>query len=372
VFVKDNPWKAGDLLVQKDLAQTLQLIHDKGEAGFYEGPVADKIVAEMKAGGGIISHQDLKDYDAKWRTPMIGDYKAYQVISMPPPSSGGIALLQLLELVEPYPLAEMGFQSVPAVHLMCEAERRVYADRATHLGDNDFYPVPMNQLLNADYLKGRMDNFDEQMATPSDSILAGNFIPKESEETTHYSIIDNEGNAVSVTTTINSGYGSKTVVTGAGFILNNEMDDFSAKPGVPNFYGLVGNEANAIEPGKRMLSSMTPSILLKDGELYMVVGTPGGSTIITSVFQTILNVIEFGMDVGDAVNANRFHHQWLPDAIICEEGTFDADQSAQLKALKHDIKERKSIGRVEAIVRQKDGTWKGGADRRGDDHAEGW
>ncbi|MEM8908132.1 MAG: gamma-glutamyltransferase [Bacteroidota bacterium] len=373
IFVKDTPWMAGDLLRQKDLAQTLQQIHDQGEKGFYEGPVADQIVAEMKAGGGIISHQDLKEYEAQWRSPVEGQYKGYTIISMPPPSSGGIALLQLLKLVEPYPLSEWGFQSPRSVHLMCEAERRVYADRAQHLGDSDFHPVPQTALLNEAYLRQRMDNFDPKAATDSELILAGNFAPdSESEETTHFSIVDAQGNAVSVTTTINSGYGSKTVVSGAGFLLNNEMDDFSAKPGVPNFYGLVGNEANAIEPGKRMLSSMTPSIVLKDNELFMVVGTPGGSTIITSVFQVILNVVAFGMNINEAVNARRFHHQWRPDAIQYEKTTFKTEQLDALRELGHELKERGSIGRVDAILRQADGQLTGAADPRGDDHAEGW
>ena len=373
IFVKEGGWKKGDLLIQTDLAATLQRIHDHGEAGFYEGPVADKIVAEMKAGKGIISHQDLKDYDAVWRKPMEGKYKDYSIISMPPPSSGGIALLQLLEMVEPYPLKSWGFQSTATVHLMTEAERRVYADRAIHLADADFYPVPKESLLNPDYLKERMKSFDESHATSSDSVVAGIFnTPKESEQTTHFSIVDHQGNAVSVTTTINSGFGSKTVVAGAGFLLNNEMDDFSAKPGVPNFYGLIGAEANAIEPGKRMLSSMTPTIVEKNNELFMVVGTPGGSTIITSVFQTILNAIEFDMTASQAVNAKRFHHQWKPDTLQFEEGTFSKEQLEALKNLGHEFKSRDKIGRVEAIIRNEDCSLDAAADIRGDDHAEGW
>ena len=372
VFVKKEAWKMNDPLVQKDLAMTLQAISDHGEAGFYEGKVADLIVAEMKAGGGIISLEDLKAYDAQWRDPIQTNYRTYTLTSMPPPSSGGIALAQLLELVEDYPLGEMGFHSPEAIHLMAEAERRVYADRATHLGDMDFYPVPILELMDATYLDNRMTNFDAKAATPSDSILAGVIEIKESEETTHFSIVDAEGNAVSITTTINSGYGSKTVVSGAGFFLNNEMDDFSAKPGVPNFYGLIGNEANAIQPQKRMLSSMTPTIVDKDGKLFMVVGTPGGSTIITSVFQCIVNVIDFKMSMTDAVAAGRFHHQWRPDAIQHEANALSAETLSALKSMGHQIKERSSIGKVEAILMLPDGQLEGAADPRGDDHAMGF
>ncbi len=373
VFVKKGGWKKGDLLVQKDLAQTLQQIHDHGEAGFYEGEIADKIVAEMKAGNGIISHQDLKNYNAIWRKPIQGDYKNYSIIAMPPPSSGGIALLQLLEMVEPYPIKSWGFQSTKVVHLMAEAERRVYADRATHLGDADFYPVPVASLLDEDYLKNRMNNFDESQVSSSDSVVAGKFtMPKESDQTTHFSIVDTEGNAVSLTTTINAWFGSKTVVSGAGFFLNNEMDDFSAKPGVSNFYGLIGAEANAIEPGKRMLSSMTPTIVEKDDQLFMIVGTPGGATIITSVFQTILNAIEFDMTASEAVNAKRFHHQWKPDLLQFEKETFSPEKLESLKELGHQFKIKDEIGRVEAIIRKEDGTLDAAADIRGDDHAEGW
>ncbi len=373
VFVKNGPWKTGDLLAQKDLARTLERIAKEGPAGFYEGQTADLIVAEMQAGGGMITHQDLTAYQAKWRRPIETTYKDYRLLCMPPPSSGGLALAQLLELVEPYPLAEWGFHSRRAIHLMAEAERRVYADRATHLGDSDYYPVPVDSLMNAGYLKMRMANFSMSKASNSDSILAGVFAPPtESEETTHFSIVDGQGNAVSLTTTINSGFGSKTVVSGAGFLLNNEMDDFSSKPGVPNFYGLIGAEANAIEPGKRMLSSMTPTIVTKDGQLFMVVGTPGGSTIITSVFQTILNVVEFKMGMADAVAARRFHHQWLPDALQYEKGTFPADLLDSLSAMGHQFKERGTIGSVNAILSLSDGQLEGGADPRYDDHAAGF
>ncbi len=375
-FVKNTDWSANDKLVQKDLAETLKLIRDKGKDGFYKGATAEKIVAEMKKGNGIISLEDLEKYEAKWRQPIQGNYKNYRIMSMPPPSSGGIVLAQMLSMVENYPLSEWGFQSPKSIHLMVETERRAYADRATHMGDSDFYDVPIGFLLQKSYAIERISTYNPDAATPSEEVVAGKFKrrkPKgESEETTHYSIVDAEGNAVAVTTTLNSAYGSKVVIEGAGFIMNNEMDDFSAKPGTPNLYGLVGAEANAIEPEKRMLSSMTPTIIDKDDELFMVVGSPGGSTIITSVFQTFLNVAEFGLPLRDAVHKGRFHHQWLPDRISVEEGTFDAEKISQLEAMGHTIKTRSSIGRVEAIMIRPDGKREGVADKRGDDSAAGY
>ncbi len=372
-FVKDKEWKEGDRLVQTELANTLKRIRDNGEAGFYEGATAAYIVAEMKKGGGIITHNDLKDYDAVWRKPLTTDYKTFHIITMPPPSSGGIVLTQLLEMVENYPLKDWGFQSKEAIHFMVEAERRAYADRAQHLGDSDFYDVPIAELMDSTYLIERMLDFNPQFATSSDSITAGAIaMLPESNETTHFSIVDDEGNAVSLTTTLNSAYGSKTVVEGAGFFLNNEMDDFSAKPGSPNLYGLVGAEANAIQPGKRMLSSMTPTIVLKDEKLFLVVGSPGGSTIITSVFQVFLNVAEFGMTASEAVSAKRFHHQWLPDVIQIEENTFDSLKIQELESMGHTVKVSDLIGRVEAILILPDGKLEGAADPRRDDDAEGW
>lgn len=369
-FIKEN-WAKDDIWIQEDLAKTLELIRDNGREGFYAGIVADQIEAEMLAGGGLISKEDLKNYQSVWREPLVGNYKEYKVITMPPTSSGGIALLQLLNSVEDYPLRRWGHNSDSTVQVMVEAERRVYADRASHLGDPDFYKVPQRYLINKLYSKYRMKDFDWNKASLSSDIKAG-IVPKESEETTHFSIVDRDGNAVSITTTLNGGYGSMVFVKGAGFLLNNEMDDFSVKPGSPNMYGLLGGEANAIVPGKRMLSSMTPTILEKGGDLFMVVGTPGGSTIITSVFQTILNVLEFEMDIQAAVNAKKFHHQWYPDIVSVEKGGIDSLSRESLEKKGYTFKERGAIGRVDAILKSPWGYYKGGADPRGDDTAMGW
>ena len=367
-----SSWKEGDLLIQKDLANTLKLIQQKGRAGFYEGKTADLIVKEMKRGNGIISHEDLKQYQSVWRTPVSGNYKGLKVISMPPPSSGGIALVSLFQSIENYPINKWGFQADSTIQVMVEAERRVYADRAEHLGDPDFFKVPQKQLLDKSYNVNRMKDFSFNKATPSSAIKAGEIIGKESMETTHYVIVDKDGNAASVTTTLNGSYGSLVVVGGAGFLLNNEMDDFSVKPGTPNMYGLVGGKANAIQPQKRMLSSMTPSILEKDGKLFMVVGTPGGSTIITSVFQAILNVVDFGMTMQEAVAAPRFHHQWLPDQVDYEPNAISNNVRESLKQKGYILKERKAYGRVDGILVNPNGTYQGGADPRGDDKIEGY
>lgn len=378
-FEKYNPdatiftskeWSGGDLLVQRDLAQTLQAISDQGPDGFYKGKVADQIVAQMKKSGGIITHKDLENYVAKWRTPISVDYKGHKIISMPPPSSGGIALAQILGMVEPYDLSTYDYHSPEHIHLVAEAERRAFADRATHLGDSDFYNVPVEGLMDHDYLLTRMQDFDPKKASLSADIKEGD--AKESLQTTHYSIVDVEGNAVSMTTTLNGGYGSKLVVNGAGFLLNNEMDDFSAKPGTPNMFGLIGAEANKIEPGKRMLSSMTPTIVEKDGKLLLVCGTPGGSTIITSVYQTVANVVDFGMTATKAVQSPRFHHQWMPDKLILEAEGFDSTLVQSLKELGHEVMQRGKLGKVEAIKSLSDGNIEGAADTRADDAVKGF
>lgn len=369
-FTKDI-WNEGDLLIQPELAFTMEQIRDKGRAGFYEGPVADAIVAQMNRDGGVISKEDLRNYQAVWRNAITGTYKNFKVITMPPPSSGGIALIQLLKSVEPYSLKRWGFNQDSTIQVMVEAQRRVYADRAAHLGDPDFYRVPSKVLMSDAYIKQRMADFSWDRATPSSAVAAGAITPAEHEETTHFSIVDAEGNAVSSTTTLNGSYGAVVVVKGAGFLLNNEMDDFSVKPGSPNMYGLVGGEANAIEPNKRMLSSMTPTILEKEGKLYMVVGTPGGSTIITSVFQTILNVVEFDQNMQAAVDAKKFHHQWLPDEVAYEAGAIDSLTVEKLKAKGYKMVPRGPIGRVDAILKIKSG-YQGGADPRGDDKALGF
>lgn len=371
-FIQNTPWKEGDILVQSDLGKTLELIRDKGRDGFYNGKVADEMINEMKDGNGIFTKADLQNYHAVWRKPIIGKYKNYTVITMPPPSSGGIALLQLLKTVEKYPLHRWGHNSDSTVQVMVEAERRVYADRSKYLGDPDFYRVPVDSLLNQGYLDGRMKSFNWNTATPSADIQPGTFSGYESSQTTHYSIVDHDGNVVSITTTLNDSFGSKIFVKGAGFLLNNEMDDFSEKPGVPNMFGLTGGKANSIQPNKRMLSSMTPTIVEKDGKLFMVVGTPGGSTIITSVFQTILNVIEFDQGMQDAVNAKRFHSQWMPDDVEVESGALDSAEQQRLQKKGYKIVDHGPIGRVDAILKTKWGFYEGGADPRGDDTKLGW
>jgi gamma-glutamyltranspeptidase / glutathione hydrolase len=364
-------WNKGDILVQKELAHTLVLIRDKNVSGFYEGETAQKIVDEMKRGNGLITLEDLKKYKSVWRKPLIGQYKGHDIITMPPPSSGGIAMLQLMSIVNDYPLSKYGFHTPESIHLIVEAERRVYADRSEHLGDADFYPVQVKKLLNKDYLKKRFEDFDPTKATPSKNITPGD-LTAVSEQTTHFCIVDNEGNAVSLTTTLNDNYGCKTVVGGAGFLLNNEMDDFSSKPGVPNMYGAIGGEANAIQPEKRPLSSMTPTIVTKDGKLFMVVGTPGGTTIITSVFQTITNVIDFKMSGTAATHARRFHSQWAPDILFIEKNTFTPELIETLTKMGHKVQERYHLGLVETILVRSDKKLEGVADDRGDDDAVGY
>ena len=373
VFVKAMPWQKGDTLVQKDLANTLRRIKDLGAKGFYEGETAKFIVAEMKSGNGIISSADLKNYEVKIRAPLRFKYQGFDILTMPLPSSGGIILQQMLKMIEPRNIAALKFQTAASVQLMTEVERRAFADRAEFLGDPDFVDVPIKKLISKKYLAERMKDYKPGVAGNSTTTKAGQI--KEHEQTTHISVIDAEGNAVSVTTTLNGEYGSKTVVAGAGFFLNNEMDDFSVKPGVPNMFGAVGNKQNAIAPNKRMLSSMTPTIVLKNKKTYMVLGTPGGTTIPTSVFQTLVNVLDFKMSITDAVNQPKFHHQWLPDDILIEAG-FPQLVKQQLLGMGYKLTDRKAIGRMEVIAVKPKGTetmrLEAVADKRGDDHAAGY
>ena len=371
-FVKDIPWKTGDILVQKDLANTLKRIRDNGVAGFYEGETAKFIADEMSSGNGIITKSDLKNYKAKERDIMQFSYKGLQIITMPLPSSGGIILEQLLKMTEQKNLASLPFQSAGSVQLITEAERRAFADRAEFPGDPDFVKVPVKTLVSDVYLQNRIADYTPGKAGSSKITGAGNI--HESEQTTHISIADAEGNAVSVTTTLNDHFGSKTVISGAGFLMNNEMDDFSVKPGEQNMYGAIGNDKNAIAPGKRMLSSMTPTIVLKNNKPFIIVGTPGGTTIPTSIFQTLVNIIDYRLSASDAVNKPKFHHQWLPDVISVEKD-FPADTRQQLEQMGYTIKERSNIGRTELL--EINYTKKGKeitaiADKRGDDDARGY
>jgi len=368
-FIKYGGWKAGDTLIQKDLANTLKRIRDAGQKGFYEGETAKLIVAEMKRGGGLITLADLKNYRTAVREAMQSNYKGYTIIGMPLVSSGGILIQQMMGMIETRNVAQYGFLSWQAVQLMVEIERRAFADRAEFLGDQDFVKVPVKKLTSPEYLKERMADYDMNKAGSSKVTNHGNVNP-ESEETTHFSVYDKWGNAVSITTTLNGSYGCRTVVGGAGFLLNNEMDDFSVKPGVPNMYGALGTEANAIAPNKRMLSSMTPTIVLKDGKPYLVIGTPGGTTIPTQVYQMLVNVLEFNMSTEDAVWKPKFHHQWLPDVIAVEKD-FPMDVRNKLKTMGYEIVERGSIGRFEAI-KIVNGKIEAVSDKRGDDHAEGY
>ena len=358
IFFKDGgtPYEPGETLVQADLARSLQLIADHGPKAFYEGEIAEKIASDMAANEGLITLEDLKNYRPVIREPVRGNYRGYEIVSMPPPSSGGVHVVQILNMLEHFPLKELGHNSASTIHRMAEAMKLAYADRSEYLGDPDYAKVPVKGLTSKDYAAELVKQIDVSRARPASEIKPNNPIPFESNQTTHYSVMDKNGNVVSTTYTINFSYGSGIVAKGTGILLNNEMDDFSAKPGVPNAYGLIGGEANAVEGGKRPLSSMTPTIVMKDGEVYLVTGSPGGSRIITTVLQIILNVIDHGMNIAEATMAPRIHHQWLPDEIRIEEG-LSPDTIALLQALGHEVALKSAMGSTQSIMRSPEGLY---------------
>lgn len=372
--VLDGDWKENDTIKYPALANTFKAILKNGRDEFYKGETAQKLAAFIQAQGGVITVEDLARYEAQWRKPVTFTYDDLKIISMSPPSSGGIALGQIMKMIEPYNLSEFGHNSLQAIQVITEAERRAYADRSFYLGDPDFVNVPTDSLISAPYLSRRMADFSFEKATKSTDVSHGNVEIIESNETTHYAIVDQFGNAIAATTTINHGFGSKLYSQELGFFFNNEMDDFSSKPGVPNAFGLLGAEANSILAEKRMLSSMTPTIVEKNGKLLMSVGTPGGSTIITSVLQTILNVHEFGMSMQEAVDAPRFHHQWFPNYIRMEPLVFKDELKSELEAKGYNINEENApvLGKVDGILVLDSGELEGGADYRGDDTAVGF
>jgi gamma-glutamyltranspeptidase/glutathione hydrolase len=371
-FKKNGPFKAGDTIVQEHLGFTLEKIALEGRKGFYEGTIGGLLVAEMQRGHGLITAEDLKNYQSVWRTPLQGKFYGYEVITMPPPSSGGVALLQMLYMLEKLKIKKYPLNSPPYMSLLVEVERQAYAERSQHLGDPDFYAVPVKDLLSKPYLDGYCTQIKPMHYRPSTTVVPGNITHTESEQTTHFSIVDKWGNAVAITTTLNSRFGSKVFVTGAGFLLNNEMDDFSAKPGVPNQFGLLGDSANSIQPGKRMLSSMTPTIVCKNKKPVLITGSPGGATIITSVLQNILQTLVYNQPLKDALASPRFHHQWYPDQVFLEEAwkNYPTSIDPLIKA-GYPVEYRELIGRVDAILK-KGKRYYGGGDPRGDDAAAGY